>query len=73
MGILLFVLKYMFISMLLKMIKKWFSWSANVMASPFKVWLFSLQIQLNTDMNNYMPYMRYFNMSYNVIKSVYYL
>ena len=35
MGILLFVLKYMFISLLLKMING-FSWSANIMASPFK-------------------------------------
>ena len=34
MGILLFVLKYMFISLLLKMIN-WFSWSENIMASPF--------------------------------------
>ena len=36
MGILLFVLKYMFSSLLLKMIQG-FSWSANIMASPFKV------------------------------------
>ena len=35
MGILLFVLKYMFISLLLEMING-FSWSANIMASPFK-------------------------------------
>ena len=34
MGILLFVLKYMYISLLLKMING-FSWSANIMASPF--------------------------------------
>ena len=34
MVILLFVLKYMFISLLLKMING-FSWSANIMASPF--------------------------------------
>ena len=36
MGILLFVLKYMFISLLLKMING-FSRSANIMASPFKI------------------------------------
>ena len=36
MGILLFVLKYMFISLLLKMIHR-FSWSANIMASPFNL------------------------------------
>ena len=35
MGILLFVLKYIFISLLLKMING-FSWSANIMASPLK-------------------------------------
>ena len=35
MGISLFVLKYIFISLLLKMING-FSWSANIMASPFK-------------------------------------
>ena len=36
MGILLFVLKYMYISLLLKMING-FSWPAKIMASPFKV------------------------------------
>ena len=36
MGILLFVLKYMFISLLLKMING-FSWSANIIASPFNL------------------------------------
>ena len=35
MGILLFVLKYMYISLLLKMING-FSWPAKIMASPFK-------------------------------------
>ena len=35
MGILLFVLKYMYISLLLKMIYG-FSWPAKIMASPFK-------------------------------------
>ena len=34
MGILLFVLKYMFISLFLKIING-YSWSANIMASPF--------------------------------------
>ena len=34
MGILLFILKYIFISLLLKMING-FSWLANIMASPF--------------------------------------
>ena len=35
-GILLFVLKYMYISLLLKMING-FSWPAKIMASPFKL------------------------------------
>ena len=35
MGILLFVLKYMYISLFLKMING-FSWLANIMVSPFK-------------------------------------
>ena len=35
MGILLFLLKYMYISLLLKM-KYGFSWPAKIMASPFK-------------------------------------
>ena len=35
MGILLFVLKYMYVSLLLKMING-FSWPAKIMASPFK-------------------------------------
>ena len=35
MGILLFVLKYMYISLLLKMING-FSWPAKIMVSPFK-------------------------------------
>ena len=34
-GILLFVLKYMYISLLLKMINE-FSWPAKIMVSPFK-------------------------------------
>ena len=41
MGILLFVLKYMFISLHLKMINE-FSWSANIMASPFNIVLRSV-------------------------------
>ena len=36
MGILLFVLKYMYISLLLKMINGFF-WPAKIMASPFKL------------------------------------
>ena len=36
MGILLFVLNYMYISLLLKMING-FSWPAKIMASPFKI------------------------------------
>ena len=36
MGILLFVLKYMYIVLLLKIINR-FSWPAKIMASPFKV------------------------------------
>ena len=37
MEILLFVLKYMFISLLMRMINE-FSWAANIMASPFNHW-----------------------------------
>ena len=36
MGILLFVYKYMYISLLLKMING-FSWPAKLMASPFNI------------------------------------
>ena len=36
MGILLFVLEYMYISLLLKMING-FSWPGKIMVSPFKV------------------------------------
>ena len=47
MGILLFVLKCMFISLLLKMING-FSWSAKIMASPFNLscWLISLNLSV---------------------------
>ena len=41
MGILIFVLKYMYISLLLKMING-FSWPAKIMVSPFKVNFLSL-------------------------------
>ena len=37
MGILLFLLKYMYISLLLKMIYG-FSWPAKIMVSPFKLY-----------------------------------
>ena len=42
MGILLFLLKYMYISLLLKM-KYGFSWPAKIMASPFNVCLLSTE------------------------------
>ena len=41
MGILLFVLKYMYISLLLKMIN-WVSWPAKIMASPYTAVYISL-------------------------------
>ena len=43
MGILIFVLKYMYISLLLKMING-FSWPAKIMVSPFKQLLTKYQI-----------------------------
>ena len=42
MGILLFVLKYMYISLLLKMINGFF-WPAKIMVSPFKAKILDLQ------------------------------
>ena len=45
MGILLFVLKYMYIFLLLKMING-FSWPAKIMVSPFKAWFSSLSHSL---------------------------
>ena len=47
MGILLFVLKYMFLSLLLKMING-FSWSANIMASPFNTKIGSFHAKTTT-------------------------
>ena len=50
MGILLFVLKYMFISLLLKMING-FSWPAKIMASPFK-WNYASKNKITKWMND---------------------
>ena len=45
MGILLFVLEYMYISLLLKMING-FSWPGKIMASPFNISISDFQLIL---------------------------
>ena len=52
MGILIFVLKYMYISLLLKMING-FSWPAKIMVSPFKPYHFFLQMRIHLSLEHY--------------------